>query len=284
MCPTRFNGSPLIDSGIHFVAELPTGGSAMDTNHTTRPLEPTDWDFPTLAHVWDHRARAVIAGADAIEALSEADRPRSVAALGERVRGLARGLDDGWLVLTAFFMIDDLYKLYFHEFRWSSGVHDYICATAGVFLQELAKRGFVLHYVVDSVQSEAELDEKLTYIPAVFQAADLMVTGPQLMALELMQRAEQRPRDVTAIQQYREEGHELANHLITRCHHERRSSVYLNLDLDDDTPGLSLDVALSACGAPGTLVVFRDQPPAVGSLAQLAPPPGMTLPELGGQG
>jgi len=135
-------------------------------------------------------------------------------ALSQRVRTLAGGLDDGWLVFTACFMVDDLYKSYFYQFRWDRAVHDYIAATAGVVVGELVRRGFVLHYVVDSTQPEAELDEKLTYIPAVFEAADLFVTGPQLMALELMQQLDHRPRDVTAIPLYRGEGHKVADELI----------------------------------------------------------------------
>ncbi|BBX66587.1 hypothetical protein MPSYJ_00480 [Mycolicibacterium psychrotolerans] len=59
---------------------------------------------------------------------------------------------------------------------------------------------------------------------------------------------------------------------------ERRHSVYLNIDLDDDTPGFALDVALSQTNAPRTVVVFRNQPPGVGSVAQIAVPPGVILP------
>jgi hypothetical protein len=102
------------------------------------------------------------------------------------------------------------------------------------------------------------------------------------MALELMQQVDHRPRDVTAIPAYRAEGHELADQLIARCHYDRRSSVYLNLDLDDDSPGLPLDVALSASNAPRAISVFRNQPPVEGSVAQVAPPSGVSLPELGG--
>ena len=74
----------------------------------------------------------------------------------------------------------------------------------------------------------------------------------------------------------------MADGLIARCHQEHRSSVYLNVDLDDDTPGLSLEMALSAGNTPGVISVFRDQPPVPGSPARLAPPPGVRLPELGG--
>ena len=274
---------PLGEIGERDLNGSTEGGIAVNSNNIAPMPGSAEWDFPSLAHVWDYRTRAIVAGADRIEALPEADRADSLAALSERVRMLVGGFDDGWLVFTAFFMVDDLYKSYFYQFRWDRGVHDYIAATAGVVVGELSRRGFVLHYVVDSTQPEAELDEKLTYIPAVFEAAGLFVTGPQLMALQLMQQVDHRPRDITAIPQYRDEGHERADELIARCHRERRSSVYLNLDVDDDSPALSLDVALSQSNSVGTIVVFRDQPPVAGSVARLAPPPGVRLPELGRQ-
>jgi len=252
---------PLGEIGERDLNGSTEGGIAVNSNNIAPMPGSAEWDFPSLAHVWDYRTRAIVAGADRIEALPEADRADSLAALSERVRMLVGGFDDGWLVFTAFFMVDDLYKSYFYQFRWDRGVHDYIAATAGVVVGELSRRGFVLHYVVDSTQPEAELDEKLTYIPAVFEAAGLFVTVPL----------------------YRDEGHERADELIARCHRERRSSVYLNLDVDDDSPALSLDVALSQSNSVGTIVVFRDQPPVAGSVARLAPPPGVRLPELGRQ-
>ncbi|MGV0715898.1 hypothetical protein ABQE93_10875 [Mycolicibacterium sp. XJ662] len=236
------------------------------------------WDFPGLTLVWDYASRAIVAGADQLETLSDDDRTRSLTALSARVRTLADGLDDGWLVATAFIMVEDLYKSYFHQFRWTPGVKDYIAATAGVFMQVLAQRGFVLHYVIDNTQSEALIGQTLAYVPALFQVAGFLVTGPQLMALELMHKADHRPRDIAAIPRYRTEGHHVADRLIARCHKQRLSSVYLNLDLDDDAPGLSLQVALSQGGAPGTIVVFRDASPQVGTVARLAPPQGIRLP------
>ena len=240
---------------------------------------PADWDFPTLALLWDAVSGTIIAGADRLEALDEAQRARSLAALGERVSSQARELDDGWLVATAFFMIEDLYKSYCHQFRWTPGVHAYIAATAVTLMDELTRRGFVLHYVIDNTESEANLAEILTYLPAVFKAAGLLVTGPQLMALELLERVDHRAKDVTAIQLYRDHGHHVADRVIERCHRERLSSVYLNMDLDDDSPALALDVALSQANMPGTIVVYRTESPSVGSRAHIAPPPGVALPQ-----
>lgn len=55
--------------------------------------------------------------------------------------------------------------------------------------------------------------------------------------------------------------------------------VYLNMDLDDDAPALSLEVALSVAGTPGAIVIFRNEAPAIGSLSHITPPPGVTLPQ-----
>lgn len=236
------------------------------------------WNFPNLAYLWDPRLQAITNAADLLEALPDADRDRSLAALSRRVRELAAALDDGWLVSAAYFMVDDLHKSYFHGFRWTPGVPDYLAATAGVVLDELTRRGFVLHHVIDNVEGPATLGERLTYLPAVFAAAGLKVTGPQLMALALMERADGRPRDVAAIPQYRDEGHHVANLFIERCHQERWHSVYLNLDLDDDAPALSLQTALAPGGTAGTIMMFRNTPPAIGTFVHITPPPGVTLP------
>lgn len=48
-------------------------------------------------------------------------------------------------------------------------MHDYIVATATVVVRELARRGFVLHYVIDNTQGEANLAAMLTYIPPVLE-------------------------------------------------------------------------------------------------------------------
>jgi hypothetical protein len=65
------------------------------------------------------------------------------------------------------------------------------CSVSGraVYHQnDMAQRGFVLHYVIDNTQSEANLAELLAGVPLAFEAAGLLVTGPQLMAMELMER------------------------------------------------------------------------------------------------
>jgi hypothetical protein len=220
-----------------------------------------------------------MAGGERLDALPKPERERSLAELSARVQSQAAQCDDGWLASAAFWMVEDLYKSFFRQFAWTPGVHDYIAATAPVVVDELSRRGFTVNYVVDATQPDDNLAVMLEYLPGVFQAAGLAVIGPQLAAVEFLKREEGHPpANMAAIQRYRDEGHALANELIVQWHQQRRSSVYLNLDRDDDLPGLALDAALSRDGVPGMIIVFRELPPAEGSVAEFRPPEGMVMP------
>lgn len=242
-------------------------------------MENNDWTFATLAEVWEYRNGAIMAGGERLDALSEPERERSLAELNARVQSQVAQCDDGWLASVAFWMVEDLYKSFFRRFAWTPGVHDYIAATAPVVVDELSRRGFTVNYVVDATQPDDNLAVMLEYLPGVFQAAGLAVIGPQLAAVEFLKGEEGHPpANMAAIQRYRDEGHALANELITQWHQQRRSSAYLNLDRDDELPGLSLDAALSREGVPGMIIVFRELPPAEGSVADFSPPEGMVMP------
>jgi len=242
-------------------------------------METNYWTFPALSFVWEYRNGAIVAGGRELDALSGDDRQRSWVELRDRVRGMVGRLDDGWLLTTAFWMVEDLYKSFFRGFQWNPGVHDYLTATGQPVMAELARRGFVLNYVIDATEGDANLAMTLEYLPGVFQAAGLAVVGPQLAALKFLIAEEgQTPADIRAIQRYRDDGHAAADSVITRWHRERQSSVYLNVDLDDGLPGLALDVALSQWEKPGTALVFRNAVPAEGSEAHFVPPPGVRMP------
>ena len=251
------------------------------TDDRTMPPESLDSIFGALASAWDAETEAINAAAERLAALSETEQSETVAALSRRFGELLHQLDDGWLAATALFMVDDLYKSCFHGLRWSFPAAQYISASAGAVLHELTQRGYVLHLVIDNTQSATTQLQILNVASTAYLAAGLLVTGPQLMALELIERDNEQIRDAAALARYRDEGHHVANMMIERCHRERRHSAYLNLDLDDDAPGLPLDVALSQASTPGKIVVFRNQPPSAGSMAQVALPPGVEMPTGG---
>lgn len=243
----------------------------------------SDWDFTTLAYVWDHRKGSIAAGAEKLDALEGQDRQRSLEELTARTASMVGALDDGWLLGTASYMVDDIYRSFFRFTFFSQGVLDYLHATAGEVVRELSKRGFVLHYVVDATQGEANLENMLECLPDMFQASGLWVVGPQLAARTLV-RIDQgdeegdAPVSMAAMQACRDEGHMIADEVIAEWHAERKSSAYLNIDLDDDTPALSMDTALAVAGQPRTVVVFRDLAPNEGVPAKVAPPPDVAMP------
>lgn len=179
------------------------------------------WTFPMPAFVWEYRNGAIVAGGRKLDALAGHERDACWAELNQRVQSMVSRLDDGWLVMTAFWMVEDIHKSFFREFEWTAGVHDYLTAT----------------------ENEGRA-----------------------------------PDDIRDIRRYREDGHAVADSLIARWHRERQSSVYLNIDFDDDLPGLDLSVALSPQATPGTALVFRNGPPAEGSEAYFVPPPGVRMP------
>jgi hypothetical protein len=242
-------------------------------------MENNAWTFSTLADLWEYRNGAIVAGGDRLDAMPEPERQRSLAELNAWVRSQVAKCDDGALATVAFWMVEDIYKSFFRAFTWSPGVHDYIAATAPVVVDELSRRGFTVNYVVDATQPDDNLAVMLEYLPGVFQAAGLAVIGPQLAAVELLKQAEGHPpANMAAIQRYRDDGYALANELIEQWHQQRRSSAYFNLDRDDELPGLALDAALSRDGVPGMIIVFRELPPAEGSVAEFSPPEGMVTP------
>jgi hypothetical protein len=94
-----------------------------------------------------------------------------------------------------------------------------------------------------------------------------------------MRQIETEPsEDLMSIKPYLAEGHMMADEVVARWHQDRRSSAYLNLDFNDDSPALPLDVALSPAGQPATIVVWREESPTLDSKAHFIPPPEVRVP------
>lgn len=234
--------------------------------------------FGNLATFWDYRSGAIVRAGRRLAQQTQAERECTLRSLSEDVVDQVGDLDDGWLAATSMFMVEDLYKSYFCGFYWTPTIVDYLRATAGVFVSEMERRGFVLHYVIDNTVLEADLQAMFTDIPLIFQTAGMVTTGPPLAALEIFHRRDGSQPDPAEILSILAEGRKLADDLVGQFHADRRSSVYLNLEFDDGSPGHSLDAALSQASAPGTIVVFRDAPPIIVAEAQIALPPGLGLP------
>lgn len=251
----------------------------MNVNDTTAAPGCHDWDMPNLALLWDARTEAIVAGAQWLDAVPGPNRAPLLAGLRRRVRAAIAALEDEWLVLAAFYMAEDIYRSCSGQFRWDDGTQDYLAATAGVFNDELNRRRLVLHYVVDSIEPALTI-ERLTDVAAVFTAAGFAVTGPQLAALDATHTRDRRPGAGAANPADVCDSRSRADNFVARCHQDRRCSAYFNLCVGDTGSATPLTVALSQRNQPGTIVVFRDQPPVAGSVAQLCPPSGVRLADL----
>ncbi|MFZ2239938.1 MAG: hypothetical protein WAV90_10395 [Gordonia amarae] len=216
-------------------------------------------------------------GGERFEHLPEPEVPEALEQLAQSVRSQAAVLDDGWMLAVATFMVEDLYASYFTGLRMTPGVSAYLNATAGTFLDELAARGYVIDYVVDNTFGDADPESMLRHVLLTFHAAGFKVVGPQIEALIAMQRRGLR-QEISTIPSFIAEGQRRAEERVRHWHAERRSTAYLNFDLDDGRPGLSLDAALSQRGKPGTIVVLRDQPPIIEPKVNVALPDGVTFP------
>lgn len=232
-----------------------------------------DWVFSSFADIWDPHAFAIVSGGEKLDRLTEPERAQSLDSLGVLIRTQAATLDDHRLSGVGLVMVENLFKTFVFGFNWTPGFADYVAVSGRSILDELSQRGYTLHYVLDATQSAEKLEMMLTYLPAFYQAAGLLVTGPQLMALEILDKLETRGRDNAGIPYAIKEGLDVAERLIMRCHEDKRPSVWLNVDADDESPGLPLDVPLSLIGSSGAIVIFRNQPPVDGSTAQLYLPP-----------
>jgi len=140
----------------------------------------------------------------------------------------------------------------------------------------LTERGFVLNYVIDNTVGDSHLESLLIFVAGIFAAAGLLPVGPQMMAVRVLEM--EGGGGIAAIPTVLAEGQYLAEQLVRRCHQDRRSYAYLNMEFDDGKPGLSMEVALAQREAAGTIVVFRNEPPTIGSKVIIVPPPGVTLP------
>jgi hypothetical protein len=235
-----------------------------------------DWAFPRITDFWEHRTQAVEAGARHLETMAPDAHGPAVAALADYARRHADRLDDPRLVMAAFIMAEDLYKSLVRCSWWNGNLHAYVHASAGALLERLSERGFVLNYVVDNSWSAAELPTALQVIQLWFGAAGMLVVSPQILARELLEKSGQPDHTVA---HYLPDAREVADVLIRRCHEDRRSCVFANIEpIEAEGTETSVEAALETRGQPGVITVFRKESPEPGTSANLWSPAGVALP------
>jgi hypothetical protein len=141
-------------------------------------------------------------------------------------------------------MSDDLYKTANTIGYWSDSVGTYLRATAGVFMQLLAQRGFSVHYVVDN--SFESMERPLQLFPTWYEACGIKFECPQLIT---------------------EQDGSTASEARHRCTAALRTSggnfhyVILDTDCEDD----SFTAPLEQLNQDKVITVIREEAPTPGS-------------------
>ena len=147
----------------------------------------------------------------------------------------------------------------------------YLKASGGTFSQQLERRGFVIHYVIDNTFERTPLGMRgpLTVFPQWFPLAGFEYVCPQLAAFALMnEEGADTPRWTDQLEHYIEGGRATAFESVRTFRRARRPYVYL----DTEAPDGSFAVPVQQFGQPGVIGLFRQEAPTKGSRCQVVLP------------
>ena len=229
------------------------------------------WMLKRVTDYWDQQVGAVYAHAQQLEGMDPAAREAALDEIATSVSRHAQALNDELLARVGFIMVEDLYKAVCALSYWDDSIAEYLAASAGVFCDALAARGFQLRYVIDNAYeaNAAGLSGPAEWFPLWFTAAGLNYICPQHLAFKLMESRGREP-GAGLLAEFIVDGRGAGRGLVDRCLKERGHYVFLDTDATD----ASLAPALSDPSAPGSILVFRKEAPVPGSkcVVNITPP------------
>jgi hypothetical protein len=238
-----------------------------------------EWMFSRLVDYWDHTAGSAFENG-AVYRLSRALHGRSTRDLAPEQQQIARAvqrhveaLDDASLILGAQIFAEDLYKAASVMSRWDSAIRAFLEASGGTFCDQLQKRGYAIHYVIDNAfeNTPVGMAGPIEWYPRWFRAAGLVYVCPQAVACMLM--AEDGVPETAMYEQmfrYIREARAVAHDAVRHGQREHRHFVYLDTDGDDSSFGVPTEQGEQ----PGVILLFRRVPPIKGSKVVVVEPPG----------
>ena len=148
------------------------------------------WQKKYIYDYWDSRTGAIAIFSQALrDPIEKKQKERIAKSISAAVEERVGALSDKELVLTAVTMVDDLYKAGDSAEIWDEAAEQYLRASVGTFATALAKRGYLIHYLVDNSfeKSDLGMQRPLDFYPLWFGAAGFIYICPQKVALLLME-------------------------------------------------------------------------------------------------
>ncbi len=233
------------------------------------------WILPSFVDYFDARVDVVASTAERLTGLPREEADAALEAIGADVRAKVEALSDEDLRNVAVAVADDLYKTLNRISIWGPETDRYVRAVFGTFFDVLHGRGYLMRYVADNVYEEG-LQRPLFLYPLAYSAAGLVYVCPHENAYSLMKRdgaldesdgelAQASMVDLSALAPWLAEGRLLAKMLIEAAADRQMHHVYLELDFEAG----ALDAVWNLSTPPGTIVVFRNEAPVLGSLVDV---------------
>ena len=209
------------------------------------------------------RTRVVETAGARLDALDLDQMAAALETVATTVRTKTEALDSDLLKRIAVSVADDFYKSLASISNWSDGADSYVRAVFGTFFDILTERGIPLRYVVENTYAQ-DLICPLQFFPDVFAAVGFIYDCPHLLALRLAQGDGRFPDgipDAGDLAPWLAEGRDVASQLACKATDSQRHLMYLEVDFVEG----ALDEVLSLPGASGTIIIFRNEAPVMGS-------------------
>ncbi len=225
-----------------------------------------EWFLNNITDYWDHLSNALHLNARKLENVSDKEREDWIDSLKQAVLRHGGSLNEEDLLLSAFCMIEDIYKTVASALIYDQALLDYLSASAVTFCNSLRQRGYIIHYIVDNTfdRDELHIQGPLDYFPDIFRAAGFVYICPQQITGTLMDEDNiQREKYFEELPHYIAEARDASNMVVEKCDEDKAHYIFLDTDSEEG----SFDLVLNDNYAPGVMTIFRNEAPILGSTA-----------------
>ena len=225
-----------------------------------------EWVLNIITDYWDHLSNAIYLNARKLENSSDKERKASIVSLKQAVLQHGGSLNEEDLLLSAFCMIEDIYKTVTSTLSYDQALLDYLSASAGTFCDLLRQRGYIIHYIVDNTfeSDDLHMQGPIKYFPNIFRSAGFVYICPQQIARTLMDE------DHIGSEKYFEELHryiaearDVSSMVVEEYDEAKAHFIFLDTDSEEG----SFDLVLNDNYTPGVMTIFRNEAPTPGSTA-----------------
>lgn len=229
----------------------------------TKQIDST-WIFDSFADYYDADSPAVQRNIARLADLEGEAFDQATYSIGAGVFRHASSLADDVLPKAGATFADHLYRFGCNTETWDDAAEAYVRAVWGTFFTYLSERGFRIRYVVENTWPDG-LERPLELFPSLYRAAGIVYLCPHVVALDLPE-GQEAPRTLQGLRPMIAASRLVAATVAEAVNETGRGHIcFLEADFDEG----SLDAVRGMTPEPGTIEIFRNQPPLPGTKIEL---------------